>query len=123
MPAVHNPAMMNKRFLVLLLVLVVFLGYTVYVIVARDVSLFAYLGALRPNSWATQILIDLYIACALLSVWMIKDARARGRSVASVLPFLFLTLLLASMGPLLYLLFRERQMRHAASKGRAAPPS
>lgn len=111
LPSAYNPAVMNKRFLVLLLVLVGFLGYTVYVIVARDVSLFAYLGALRPNSWATQILVDLYIACSLLAVWMVRDARARGKSVASVVPFLILTLLLASMGPLLYLLFRERDLR------------
>ena len=106
---------MSKRFLGLLIVLVGFAGYTIYVIVARDVSLMAYLGALRPNSWATQILIDLYIACSLLGLWMIKDTRARGKPFTSVLPFLALTLFLASMGPLLYLLFREGSTHGSAS--------
>ena len=111
---------MNRRFLLLLITLVGFAGFTVYVIVAREVSLFAYLGALRPNSWGLQILIDLYIACTLACCWMVQDTRARGKPIASVLPFLFLTLLLASMGPLLYLLLRERQLDREAKAGLGA---
>jgi hypothetical protein len=49
------------------------------------------------------VLVDLTIALSLVTVWMVRDARQRGQSVA---PFVVLTLLLGSVGPLLYLIRR-----------------
>lgn len=111
---------MHRRFLVLLITFVGFLGFTIYVMVAGEVGLFPYLGALRPDSWSTQILVDLVIACTLLCIWMIRDAHARGKPVRSVVPFVVLTIALGSLGPLLYLLIREgtKDQNPAAVKAR-----
>lgn len=51
-----------------------------------------------------QILVDLCLALALFSGWMIADARRRGASVGV---YLLLTLVLGSVGPLSYLVVRE----------------
>lgn len=53
------------------------------------------------NSAGQQVLVDLVIALALLWVWLWRDARERGRRVW---PWLLITLLAGSFGPLLYLL-------------------
>lgn len=54
------------------------------------------------------VLVDLVIALSMVIFWMWDDARERGMSV---LPYVVLTLALGSVGPLLYLIRRER---HAA---------
>lgn len=48
-----------------------------------------------------QVFVDLAIMCGLFSVWMYHDAKATGRKF---LPWFVLTLVLASFGPLLYLM-------------------
>lgn len=52
-----------------------------------------------------QILLDLVIACLLLSGWMVADARAKG---LNPWPFVGITLAAGSFGPLLYLAYRDR---------------
>ena len=52
------------------------------------------------DSGTLQLFVDLGTALLLVSVWMIRDARNRGISVA---PFLLITLVGGSAGPLLYL--------------------
>lgn len=66
-----------------------------------------YLGILAPHfqSWGgAQVFADLVIACLLACIWMINDARARR---ISAWPFVALTLVAGSFGPLLYLALRE----------------
>lgn len=64
--------------------------------------------------------VDLVIALGLISVWVVLDARARG---VSPLPYLVLTLLGGSIGPLTYLLLRpepapaEARVRLATQAG------
>jgi len=54
---------------------------------------------------ATQIMgFDLLICLGLIAAWMIGDARERGLSVA---PYLAVTVVMGSAGPLLYLIRRE----------------
>ena len=66
-----------------------------------------YLGILRPHflSWGgAQVLVDLVIVAVLACIWMLKDARERG---LSAWPFIAITLVGGSFGPLLYLVVRE----------------
>lgn len=67
-----------------------------------------YVGIWRAGlaNWgAAQVLCDLVIVCSLASLWIYADARARG---INPWPWLLLTLVAGSFGPLLYLLRRTR---------------
>ena len=65
-----------------------------------------YLGLLagQIGAWGgVQVLVDLVIALTLVLVWMWRDAQATGRNVW---PWVVLTLVAGSFGPLAYLLTR-----------------
>ena len=66
-----------------------------------------YFGILKPHflSWgAGQVFADLVIALTLACIWMVNDARERGMSAW---PFVAITLVVGSFGPLAYLVMRE----------------
>lgn len=66
-----------------------------------------YWGILAPHFQSFgggQVLMDLVIALTLVMVWMWHDAKATGRTVW---PWIIVTLLLGSFGPLGYLLTRK----------------
>jgi uncharacterized membrane protein YqjE len=68
-----------------------------------------YLGIFEPHfrSWgAAQVLADLVILAVLSCVWMAADSR---RSGVPAWPFVLITLLAGSFGPLLYLIVRARK--------------
>jgi hypothetical protein len=54
----------------------------------------------EPQS--TQVLIDLFIAGGLLFAIMVVDNKRSGRSIKKIIPYAILTLVFASVGPLLY---------------------
>ena len=75
-----------------------------------------YMGILRPHFesfGAGQVLADLVIACTLACFWMVHDARSRG---TNPWPFVVITLVAGSFGPLTYLVSREL-------RGRSGSPS
>ena len=93
---------MSRVLSVLLIVTVAFSGLSTVALV--DVG---YFGIIEPHfkSWgAAQVFWDLVIVCALAIVWMIRDARERA---ANPWPFVVLTLVAGSFGPLSYLIVRE----------------
>jgi len=66
-----------------------------------------YWGILGPHFRSlggAQVLADLVIALSLVMIWMWRDAKATGRSVW---PWMALTLVAGSFGPLIYLLTRK----------------
>jgi hypothetical protein len=93
---------MSIRLPALLLVIVVFGALSA--IALMDAG---YLGIFLPHfqSWgAGQVLADLAILGVLSCFWMVADARERG---LTAWPFVILTLVAGSFGPLFYLVLRE----------------
>ncbi|NIL19060.1 hypothetical protein AU074_04360 [Pseudomonas sp. ATCC PTA-122608] len=90
--------------------LLAFALYTLITMLIADQSLMAFGLELISRPDTAQVVIDLYLMAALAGVWMYRDARARGKSLASVLPYLLVTAVFVSIGPLLYIVvngFRE----------------
>ena len=71
-----------------------------------------------PAGW--QVITDLVIALLLILAWLFQDARTCGRNPW---PWLMLTLLVGSLGPLLYLATRQPNAsdRVAQTASRRAP--
>lgn len=93
---------MSARFILLVVVLASFGALTAVALL--DVG---YFGIIQPHfqTWgAGQVLADLVIVSVLACVWMVNDARSRG---TTAWPFVALTLVGGSFGPLLYLALRE----------------
>jgi hypothetical protein len=86
--------------------LLAFGGYTVSVMLQAEQSLIDFGLSLMSRPDTAQVVIDLYLLAILAGVWMVKDARSRGQSVWSVVPYLLLTAFFVSIGPLLYLVVR-----------------
>ncbi|RMT61650.1 hypothetical protein ALP43_03250 [Pseudomonas azotoformans] len=93
------------------------LGFTVYTVatmLTAEQSLLAFGWELMSRPDTAQVVIDLYLMAVLACVWMYRDARGRGRSMASVLPYFLLTAVFVSVGPLLYIVvngFSRRAMK------------
>ena len=89
-----------------LLVLLAFTGYTVSVMLQAEQSLIDFGISLMSRPDTAQVVIDLYLLATLAGIWMYKDARKSGQSGWSVLPYLVITAVFVSVGPLLYLVVR-----------------
>lgn len=88
------------------LALVTLLGfslYTAYTLVLADQSLIAFGLELMSRPDTAQVVIDLYVLAVMACVWMYRDARSKGRPLASILPYLLITAIFVSIGPLLYI--------------------
>jgi hypothetical protein len=108
----REEASMNWKKLLLADVLVAFLALTTWAVLVRGAAMIDDLW----NPTGLLLSVDLVIALTLAVVWVWRDARARG---VSPIPYVLLTLLTGSAGPLLYLLRRESP-RARASAGMAA---
>ena len=92
---------MELRRLVPLFVLADFSALTAYAVAQHGfVGVFALAFA---NTATITLAVDLVIALSLVVGWMWRDARDRG---VTPIPYLLLTMVLGSVGPLLYLVRR-----------------
>jgi len=89
-----------------LLTLLLFAGFTIYTMAVSQESLLAFGARLMSSVDTAQVVIDLYIFCALACVWMYFDNKSLGRNIVSVIPYFLLTAVFASIGPLLYLVVK-----------------
>ena len=80
--------------------------YTLATMLTAEQSLIAFGRELLSRPDTAQVVIDLYLMALLACVWMYQDARGRGRSTASLLPYFLLTAVFVSLGPLLYLVVK-----------------
>lgn len=91
--------------------LLAFTLYTVITMLMAEQSLMAFGLELMSRPDTAQVVIDLYLMALMACIWMYRDARARGKSMVSVLPYWLITAVFVSVGPLLYLVvngFRRR---------------
>lgn len=104
---------MSLRLVALLLVIALF--GVLSAIALMDVG---YWGIIAPHfqAWgAGQVFADLVILAVLACIWMVADARERG---LNAWPFVAITLVAGSFGPLFYLVMRE--VRSGARKPASA---
>lgn len=94
-----------------LIALIAFAGYTVSVMLQAEQSLIDFGIGLMSSPDTAQVVIDLYLLATLAGVWMYQDARKRGQSGLSVIPYLLITAVFVSVGPLLYLVARGLKNR------------
>lgn len=95
---------MNIRTLAIIL-FVPFVALSVYAVAQVGyVGIFDY-HRHSPAGW--QVFVDLVIALLLILVWLIPDARNTGRNP---LPYVLLTLVAGSIGPLLYLIMGPNRL-------------
>ena len=90
--------------------------YTAWTLLIAEQSLLAFGLDLLSRADTAQVVIDLYLLAAMAAVWMYRDARRKGRSTLSVLPYLLITAIFVSIGPLLYIVVNGFS---TASRGRA----
>lgn len=92
----------------------VIIGFSV--LSALAVMEVGYFGILKPHfqSWGgAQVSVDLVILAVLACVWMVRDARQSG---VSPWPFILITLVAGSFGPLLYMVTRELRGTDSTSR-------
>lgn len=87
--------------------LLAFSLYTLGTLLWAEQSLLAFGIELLSRPDTAQVVIDLYLMAALACVWMYRDARAKGKSLASVMPYWLLTMVFVSVGPLLYIVVND----------------
>ena len=106
---------MNFRAFFLLDVLVAFLAFTIWVI--ESVGYLGFFQQAVASPVAIQLLVDVVLSLSLALLWMRSDSKTSGIPFA---PYLVVTLVLGSVGPLGYLLHRELRERRSVTERRAA---
>ncbi|MDH0302901.1 MULTISPECIES: DUF2834 domain-containing protein [unclassified Pseudomonas] len=95
-------------------VLLIFASYTGWTMANAEQSLIAFGRELMSRPDTAQVVFDLYVMAGLGCIWMVRDNRTRGGSLPGVLPYLALTLVFVSLGPLLYLVVKGIASRRGA---------
>ncbi|WHS58734.1 DUF2834 domain-containing protein [Pseudomonas sp. G2-4] len=92
-----------KKPYIALITLLLFSLYTASTLLLAEQSLLEFGYGLMSSPDTAQVVIDLYLLACLACIWMYKDSRSKGRSLASLLPYFLITALFVSIGPLLYI--------------------
>lgn len=92
--------------LIALAILVPLTLYTAWTISIAEQSLLAFGLELISSPDTAQLVIDLYLMAGLAAFWMVRDNRLRGGTTKALIPYLLLTAVFVSVGPLLYLAVR-----------------
>ncbi|WLG99516.1 DUF2834 domain-containing protein [Pseudomonas beijingensis] len=92
-----------KKPYIALVTLLLFSVYTVGTLFFAEQSLLAFGLGLMSRPDTAQVVIDLYLLACMACIWMYRDARSKGRSFTSLLPYLLITAIFVSIGPLLYI--------------------
>ena len=110
---------MSWKQIALLVLLADFAAFTAYAGYHEGLAGFVplMLAFAKSSAWGAQVMIDFLLAFAVIIGLVVADARRRG---IAAWPFVALTLTLGSIGPLAYLLHRERASAPRASRARAA---
>ena len=99
-----------------LLTLILFAAYTIFSMLQAEQSLLQFGIQLMSSLDTAQVVIDLYILAALACIWMYHDNKSRGKSFASVVPYLLITAVFVSIGPLLYFVVQGFSRQSSADK-------
>ena len=94
---------MSTRTILLAAALVIFLYQTV--VVLTGIGYAGFIESIGLNEATKLTFLDLAISLLLIMAWMWHDAAARRRNAV---PYLIITVLFGSAGPLLYLLLEPR---------------
>jgi len=86
----------------LLSVLVMFGALSVVALALEGIG--GFVDAITFNWSSLQIYVDLVVAIVVISVWIYRDARGRGRNPW---PWIVVSLIVGMFGPLVYLLTRR----------------
>ncbi|WP_434703268.1 DUF2834 domain-containing protein [Pseudomonas sp. Z1-12] len=92
-----------KKPYIALVTLLLFSVYTASTLFLAEQSLLAFGLGLMSRPDTAQVVIDLYLLACMACVWMYRDARSKGRSLTSLLPYFLITAIFVSVGPLLYI--------------------
>lgn len=90
-----------------LAVLLAFTAYTVFSMSQAEQSLMQFGMELMSSLDTAQVVIDLYILATLACIWMYKDNKARSKPFIAVAPYMVITAIFVSIGPLLYLVVKS----------------
>ncbi len=112
---------MSKKQIGLWCVMVDFVCLTAYAVFTE--GYFTFVGAAidfaGASVWGVQILCDFLVALTIALGWCVADARKRD---LNYWPFVVLTLGLGAIGPLAYLIHRERVEVRSATRSAARQP-
>ncbi|HJU43918.1 MAG TPA: DUF2834 domain-containing protein [Vicinamibacterales bacterium] len=100
---------MSTRPILLAAALVIFIYQTLVVLTGMGYA--GFIASIGLNEATKLTFLDLAISLLLIMGWMWQDAAARRRNV---IPYLVITVLFGSAGPLLYLLM-ERKAKTATA--------
>ena len=111
---------MSKKQIGLWCVMADFVCLTLYAMFTE--GYFAFIGVAidfaGSNIWGVQILTDFLVALTIALGWCVADARKRD---LNYWPFVVLTITLGVIGPLAYLIHRERVEARASDTSAAQP--